>query len=155
MSWRNQQMLSFIEPVVFKQDQELIDYIVHNSIIEATGVGDIEYFSSHVNFVSGPSLFGIYICNEVFYFEDLVTKVNIFLRESITPNGVLYLAINKFLAIPEKLLDSKKSYDESILTYFTNALLQCDIESYQCTPQDNGSYFNFAHPLTRFYLRRL
>ena len=153
MDWRSQQLSSFIEPVVFKQDHDLIEYIKQNSVTQAVAHGDVDYFKPYVEFVEGPADFGIYICNEEFEFNILARQVNDFLNQSINPKGILYLAINKFLARPVNILPDSQQYDSAILDFFALRLMHT-IEQYNYCAEDNGSYFNFAHPLTRFYIRR-
>jgi len=155
MSWRDQQINSFNQEVSFKQDIELIDYIRFHNYTSALAQGDVDYFQKYINFVAhGPVDFYIYIINERFKWENLADNINLILEKDLVNNGVLYLSINKFLADPASVAyNLNDDYDLAIGEYirkYTNA----DIENYYYEPNDNGQYFNFAHPLTRFYLRK-
>jgi hypothetical protein len=154
MSWRKEQVDAFGEKVIFKQDAELIDYIQKNQITQAFGVGaDVKYFSSHLTFVkSGPVNFCIYIVNEPFNFLELAKTLNYTLDKHVAPGGILYLAINKFLAEPVGVMLKLNDVYEVAIKEFIEQTVNAKIINFIYQPNDNGSYFNFAHPLTRFYL---
>ena len=155
MSWREQQINVFNQEVSFKQDIELIDYIHCHNYTSALAHGDVDYFQNYINFVDhGPVDFCIYIINEKFKWEDLANNINLILEKDLNNNGVLYLSINKFLAEPTLIAyNLNDDYDLAIEEYIRK-YINADIENYYYNSIDNGQYFNFAHPLTRFYLRK-
>jgi hypothetical protein len=154
-SWRDQQLAWFDEPVIIQQDQELIDYIQHNHIQSAKIHGDDGYFSTYVSAVDDCKVdFIIWIENQLFDFADLVIRINHELQTTLNHNGVLYLAVNKFLCQPgcydTDLLDN---YDDAITQYLNkhiNANLTLALPDYNTT----GDRFYWAHPLTRFYFKK-
>ena len=155
MSWREQQINAFNQQVSFKQDIELIDYIHFHNYTSALAQGDVAYFQNYINFIDhGPVDFYIYIINEKFKWENLANNINLILEKDIVTNGVLYLSINKFLAEPTTVVyNLDDDYDLAIEEY-VKKYINASIENYYYEPNDNGRHFNFAHPLTRFYLRK-
>ena len=153
LTWRKQQLSWFAEPVIIKQDQQLIDYMKHNHIRHAMIHGD-DFFSQHINKVDhGPVEFIICIKNTPFKFSQLASEINYEIANNLSTGGVLYLAVNKFLCTePESDVDLLDNYDHAILQYMqkhVNAVIE------QHFPDSNsvGSMFNWVHPLTRFYFK--
>ena len=154
LTWREQQLSWFAEPVTIKQDQQLIDYIKHNHIQHAIIYGD-DFFSQYVDKVDcGPVEFIICIENKPFTFNQLVTDINSNITNNLSADGTLYLAVNKFLCTePEHGVEFPDNYDDAILKYMqrhVNAVVE------QHFPDTNsvGSTFNWVHPLTRFYFKK-
>lgn len=155
MNHRTLQLSAINEPVEIQQDHELIKYIRQNNITEAYGYGDVDYFCDRVTFVDYATNFGIVIINTSCYnFVWLKDTINSILHTKIQKNGVLYLAINKFLAqyIDQNAI-TEANYDLAI-EQFIKINIDATIDSYQYEPNDCGQSFNFVHPLTRFYLRK-
>ena len=152
---RKIQLGAINEPIIIQQDYDLIDYIRQNNIIEASGFGDIDYFREHVRFVDYPTNFGIVIINESYYQFDWLKKyVNNILQNKIQTGGILYLAINKFLANGTTMQSiTVQDYDLAI-EQFVKLNINATIELYLYETNDRGQSFNFVHPLTRFYLRK-
>ena len=71
----------------------------------------------------------------------------------MNPNGLIYLALNKYLVLP-KCYDRNLSedYDVAIEEFITKQI-NATVEKYYACGLDNGNRFNWVHPLTRFYLR--
>lgn len=155
MHWRDQQVNAFDQPVSFKQDVELIDYIRSQNYTSALAQGDVDFFCNYINFVKqGPVNFCIYILNEKFKWDELANNVNIIIEKDLVVNGIVYLSINKFLAeMPKTTYNLNDDYDLAIEEY-VKKYINASIENYYYEPNDNGQHFNFAHPLTRFYLRK-
>jgi len=157
MSWREQQLSWFHEPVMIQQDHDLVEYMKSNNITQARIHGDVEFFSKHVTPVEHSSDFSIWIENDttqLFDFALLVDRLNHEIQHNLLTNGVLYLAVNKFLcepkqydiALPEDYNDAIKQYLETtIQASLVTALLPKHIE---------GNKFNWVHPLTRFYFKK-
>lgn len=145
--------LSWFEPGCrIKQDQELIDLIVTNGYTQAVAIGDVAYFADHISFVDSVTNFGIYIVNQPFNFIELVTELNLLINK-ITPGGLIYLSLNKYLAHPMQYDNTLSSdYDIAILEFIEKNVC-AKIEKYFPCGTDGGNCFNWAHPLTRFYLR--
>ena len=154
-SWRDQQLSWFDEPVIIQQDQDLIDYIQQNNIKTAKIHGDDGYFSKYVIPVNNQSVdFIIWIENQLFDFADLVKRVNYELQDILNHNGVLYLAVNKFLCLPGQYdANLPENYDDAITQYLKNNI---NAEMEQSLPNYNtvGNQFYWAHPLTRFYFKK-
>lgn len=138
-----------------RQDQELIDVIVSNKYKKALGVGDVNYFKNFIEFVNcGLVDFCVYIQQEEFNFNDLVDSLNCIIENNMSPGSLIYLSINKYVAIPGKYNASNLSSDyDTAIEQFIRARVNAKIESYQPCGFDFGNEFNWVHPLTRFYLR--
>jgi len=155
MSWREQQVNAFNQPISFKQDVELIDYIHTHNYTSALAHGDVDYFQNYINFVDhGPVEFCIFILNKPFSWEDLANNINYIIEKDLIADGVAYLSINKFLAeLPKTTYNLNDDYDLAIEDYVKKHI-NASIENYYYKSDDHGQYFNFAHPTTRFYLRK-
>ena len=154
MIWRKQQLSWFAEPVVIKQDQELIDYIKHNNIQQAIMYGDT-FFSRHTKKVDcGPVDLIIWIQNQPFKFDQLLYNINREISTNLSDTGTFYLAVNKFLCCEPQLgVDFPDNYDHAILQYMehnVNAVLKKYLLDYNAV----GTMFNWVHPLTRFYFQK-
>ena len=154
LSWREQQLNWFVEPVTIKQDQQLIDYIHHNQIKQAMLYGD-DFFSQYVNIVDhGPVDLIIWIQNQPFKFHQLVSEINNSIVDNLRANGTLYLAVNKFLCSePQHDIDLPDNYDDAILKYLIDNV-GAVVEKYFLDRDSVGSMFNWVHPLTRFYFKK-
>jgi hypothetical protein len=154
MTWRKQQLSWFAEPVIIKQDQELIDYIKHNNIQQAIMYGDT-FFSQHTKKVdTGPVDLIIWIQNQPFKFDQLLYNINREISTNLSDTGTFYLAVNKFLCNEPQLgIDFPEDYDHAILQYMehnVNAVLK----TYFLDCNAVGTMFNWVHPLTRFYFQK-
>ena len=154
LTWREQQLSWFSEPVTIKQDQQLIDYIKHNHIQHAMIYGD-DFFSQYVDKVdSGPVEFIICIKNKSFTFDQLVTDINNNIANNLSADGTLYLAVNKFLCTaPEHGIEFPDDYDDAILKYMQQHV-NAVVEQHFPDSSSVGSMFNWVHPLTRFYFKK-
>jgi len=153
MHWRDQQLVAFAEPVIFKQDHELLMFIKNSQYTQALGRGDVEYFQQTIKLVDkGPVDFCIYIQNSSFDYYQLARDLNRIIDTELTRPATIYLAINKFYAIPIDYVYSSDDYHESIRKFVFNEI-NADIINFQFEPLDKGSHFNFVHPLVRFYLK--
>ena len=157
-TWREQQLAALqencLEPLVIQQDQDLVDFIHTNRYTTALAYGDVEYFNQYITLVSdGPVNFCIFIINSPFQFSDVVNKINNAIQHSVSRGGVIYLAINKFLAKPVKYCnDVMCDYDQLIYQY-VGEHVNAEVLSYSFVKHDQGKIFNFVHPLTRFYFK--
>ena len=154
MHWRDQQLEAFGNTCMIKQDADLVLYIKQNHIKECAALGDVEYFSQYIKFTDSKSNFGILIQNTPFYWQQLADTINQFLEEKIVLGGILYLAVNKYFAEPvvhDPVLS--EDYDQAIYQ-FVQHHVNASITSYNFSCDDQGLEFNFAHPLSRFYLQR-
>jgi hypothetical protein len=152
MTWRQIQLDSFKNPVMFQQDHELVEYMRTHGHTKIYAHGDVEYFGQFVELTDSKCEFGIYIINQPFKFSTLIEHVNWILDHRV--HSRLYLAINKFFAVVDQLYDVDSNYDTAI-EQLINQQVNAQIESYQYRADDQGQYFNFAHPVTRFYLAKL
>ena len=154
LAWREYQLGWYAEPVVIKQDHELIEYIKHNHIQHAIIHGD-DFFSQHVNKVDyGPVDLVIWIENQSFDFEQLVNNINTEITNNLSQNGTLYLAVNKFLCSKSQYTtDLPDDYNYAIFDYVTKNV-NAVTEKYFPDLDGEGTMFNWVHPLTRFYFRK-
>jgi hypothetical protein len=152
MTWRQTQLDSFKNTVMFQQDHELVEYMKSNNYTKVYAYGDVDYFDQFVDLTDCKCDFGIYIVNQYFDFSTLIDHVNWVLDNCIRVQ--LYLAINKFFAVPNKQYKVSDDYDIAIKQLITEQV-RARIDSYQYQSDDQGQYFNFAHPLTRFYLSKI
>ena len=78
---------------------------------------------------------------------------NAIIQKNMNPGGLVYLSLNKYLAVP-RCYDANlpKDYDQAIQEFFKNHI-NATIESYQPCMLDGGNRFNWVHPLTRFHFR--
>jgi len=151
---RKKQLGFFDRSYVIKQDQELIDLIRLNTYKKALGVGDIGYFAQFIDFVDcGPVDFCMYIQLDPFDFDDLIDNINAIIKKDIVTNGLIYLSLNKYIALP-RCYDASlpDDYDQAIKEFITTRV-NATVEKYFSCGQDQGNMFNGVHPLTRFYLR--
>jgi hypothetical protein len=157
-TWREQQLAAFQKncsaPLVIQQDQDLIDFIHNNKYTTALAYGDTEYFNQYINLVEdGTVNFCIFIINSPFEFSDVVKKINNIIQYNVNKEGIIYLAINKFLALPCKYSkDTTSNYNQLIYQYVKD-YVNAEILSYSFVENDQGTMFNFVHPLTRFYIK--
>lgn len=154
MIWRKQLLSWFVEPVVIKQDQELIDYIKQNNIQCAIMYGDT-FFSKHTKKVDcGPVDLIIWIQNQPFQFDQLVQNINHEISTNLSDTGIFYLAVNKFLCNePQYGIDFPENYDHAILQYMQHNV-DAVLKKYFLDYNPVGTMFNWVHPLTRFYFQK-
>ena len=157
MLTRKTQLSWFEAGSVIHQDQQLVDLIQQNHYTKALGYGDIDYFKQYINIVeSGPVDFCIYIENcfqQPYNFNELIDRVNYIIKMHMNSNGLMYLSINRYLAQPGRYAKNlSKDYDCAILE-FVSRHVNARVERYFACGDDGGTRFNWAHPLTRFYLR--
>jgi hypothetical protein len=154
LTWREQQLSWFVDPVVIQQDQDLLDYIKNNQIQRAMIHGD-NFFSQHVTTVdTGMVDFIIWIENQSFDFDQLIYNLNQTISNNLRNNGVIYIAINKFLCQGRNYAtELPDDYNQAILTYLkTN--VNATLEKHVFDRSNNGFCFNWTHPLTQFYFRK-
>lgn len=157
-TWRDQQLAVFqkncADTVVIQQDQDLVNFINTNHYTTAFGYGDVEYFSQYITFINtGIVDFCIFIINTPFEFGELVEKINHVIQHNVNKHGILYLAINKFLAFPLNYSHNVDADYDQLLYQFIKEQVNAEIMSYDYVHNDRGQMFNFVHPLTRFYLK--
>ena len=154
MNWRQQQLSRFDDNVIIRQDQDLVDYIKNNNIQQASGSGAVGYFSNFVQFVKGPSDFYMCIINEPFDFLEMIDDINMIIKNHINVNGMLYLALNKFYANPICYSSDLSSNYDIAIYQFVKEKVHGSIKLFLHNENDDGTYFNFAHPITRFYIQK-
>jgi hypothetical protein len=151
---RELQLSLFAGNCRIQQDQDLIDVIVANQYTTALGIGDVDYFNNFIKFIDSDLVdFCIYIQRKEFDFEDLVDRINSVIKNNMAPGSLMYLSLNKYVAIPNKHNDNLSADYDTAIEQFIGARVNAKIESYQPCGFDFGNKFNWVHPLTRFYLR--
>ena len=154
--WRSVVTGWYEEPLVIKQDSELIDFIKTHQFQNIIGVGDLEYFTQFfpINVSSDPADFCIYIMNQTFSFEQVIKDINNVLENKLRTGAFLYLAVNKFLAEPKNHnITSCGNYDLDIKNYFESNI-NAKLINFFYDDNDSGASFNWAHPVTRFYFTK-
>lgn len=153
LSWRERQLSWFAEPVVIKQDQQLIEYMHQTKVQQAMIYGD-NFFSQFVDTVEhGPVDFIIWIQNTPYEFDKLVDELNKNIASNLCKNGILYLALNKFLGSGPQHRHLPDNYNSAIRQYLTDSV-DAVIEKSFFDCNSVGSMFNWVHPLTRFYFKK-
>ena len=151
---RQFQLSLFDGSYVIKQDQDLIDLIASRGYTLALGVGSVSYFSQYINIVDNGAVdFCIWIQTEPFDFDHLIDRLNLIISHNMHNNGLIYLALNKYLVSP-RVYDSAlpEDYDLAIEKFVADRV-HANIESYHACGVDQGLKFNWVHPLTQFILR--
>lgn len=151
---RAKQLSFFDGSYVIKQDQELLDYIRINQFTSALTIGSTQWLTNVINTVDqGPVSLCIWIQNSQFKFNQLVQDLNAVIENHLHIGSVIYLAVNKYLADPDRYdHDLDQDYDIAIAQYIGRHV-RAKIEQYRPCGLDRGDKFNWVHPLTRFYLR--
>jgi hypothetical protein len=157
-NWREQQLAVFqencSETLMIQQDQDLIDFIRNNNYTTALAHGDTEFFGQYLTLVkTGTVDFCIFIINEPFVFADVVNSVNNTIQYNMNKDGIIYLAINKFLSFPFKYRGNINDDYDQLIYQLVEEQVNAEILDYSYVEDDQGIMFNFAHPLTRFYLK--
>lgn len=151
---RELQLSVFKENCRIQQDQELIDLIVANKYTQALGVGNISYFDEFIKFVnSGQVDFCIFMQQQEFNFNELVESLNNIIKHNMLPGSLIYLSLNKYVAIPDRYDCNLSSDYDTAIEQFISARVNANVEQYLPCGFDSGNKFNWVHPLTRFYLR--
>jgi hypothetical protein len=156
-NWRKEQLSWFSEPTVIQQDHDLIQYIKNNKLTCAIGRGPVDYFSNVINLqLTGSCNFCIYLVNDHNVSIDLnllIEDVNHIIQHELDADGILYLAINKFLIFPKVYdLELPIDHDDAIKVFLTKKI-KGHLVNYYSGANDNGTNFNWVHPLTRFYFK--
>lgn len=156
-NWREQQLSWVDEPVIIQQDHDLVEYIQRNNISTAFVHGDHGFFAQYVTPINDPAKLAIWIENQydqLFDFDYLVDQINDVIQYNLCNNGVLYIALNKFLVCPRNYnKDLPDNYDDAITEYLkthVNADMETALPSYDT----KGDEFYWVHPLTRYWFKK-
>jgi hypothetical protein len=134
---------------IIQQDHDLKNFIVEGNIRNIRYLGDSCYLKNVIVPEHEPATMIVWLVNHEFHYSELVDSCNAEL-EKLGVGGILYLALNKFLAVPESHLEIDKNYDQAIFDFISDHI-QYPILKYQSGAHDYGKQFNWVHPLTRFY----
>ena len=152
-NWRTTQ-LSWYGGDVLIQDLELTQFINNRNISSIKYAGDYGGLADVLGFEDYEDNYDmcIYIVNSPFVFNDVV-QCCVKELQAINPGGVLYVAVNKFLAVAESNNSvTEESYDKCILEYMRSTIPYPLIQ-YHSGELDGGRKLNWAHPITRFYFQ--
>lgn len=142
------------EPLIIKQDNELLEFIGSEGIKSARLVGNTDHIVGLNLPAHDQSDIVVYLVNESFRFDQVVDTANNLLKNHLTSQGWLYLAVNKFLAEPDCYDQTLPvDYELAILKYLEKNI-NATLQHYITNHPDNGTYFNWVHPLTRFYFQK-
>ena len=134
---------------MFMQDHELISFIEQYDIKGITYVGDTQYIESVVGgHASSHYEMCVFVVNSLFDFDQVIATCNHEIN-NLPANGFLYLALNKFLAIPKSQEQLPNNYDSAIFQVITNGV-NASLFKYYNGCIDSGQRFNWVHPITRF-----
>lgn len=147
MTRRNQ--LDLYNGTMFVQDHDLIAFADQYDVTGVRYIGNSNYIKSVLGKTESPHYnLCVYVLNSNFEFEQVIDTCNQELK-SLPPNGFLYLALNKFLAIPQSGRTSIDDYDAAIHQTVSQGV-RAPLFRYYSGCVDNGKRFNWAHPITRF-----
>lgn len=146
---RSYQLTSWYQGAATQQDYDLLNFIVNNNITDVKYFGQCSFLKSIIKRESTTPQIIVFLANDFFKFSELVNFCNVEIA-NLTPNSFFYLAINKFLAIPEPHDWVSNDYDDAIYEYIKNKI-NYNILKYYSGKDDYGQKFNWGHPLTRFY----
>jgi hypothetical protein len=148
MSWRDTQ-LKWYGGTTIQQDVELAKFVIENDIHAVKYMGDSDYLKEIIEREQHPATMIILLINHKFRFSEIVAMCNSELKK-LGPGGFLYLAINKFLAVPEPQNFTVDDYDQAIHEYVKHNI-NFSMLQYHSGQDDSGKKFNWVHPITRFY----
>lgn len=137
------------------QDAELLEFISDQGFTETACVGDASFIldQTSLSVVNDNAKFCMFFQFAPYKFDDLVRDINSTLSNILVPNGILYLSVNKYVAIPNSYDQTlSDDYDQAIYEYITKNV-NGEILKYQPCGYDGGDQFNWIHPLTRFYIK--
>ena len=149
--WRETQ-LKWYGGTTIEQDYLLEKFIETQKISKINFQGNSAYLEKILgNSCTDAAELCIFIVNQPFKFTEVARLSNQYIT-NLAPGGILYLAINKFLAEPETYANCVDDYDQSILRFFQQNI-SLPIIDYVSGADDHGDKFNWVHPLTRFYFK--
>jgi hypothetical protein len=142
-------LANWFDADVTQQDYDLIQFVTNNNIKAVKYLGDCSFLKSVLKRNLPDPKICVFLVNQPFKFSELINTCNQEIKNML-PNSFFYLAINKFLAIPEPQENVTDDYDDAIHEYIKNNI-NCNIIKYYNGKDDYGQKFNWGHPLTRFY----
>jgi len=150
---RKYQLGWFEDGSVIRQDQDLLDYIQTNGFKSVKIKGDI-FLKEQIGDGQLPFDLCVYMVTQPFRFDELINDINQIMRDEMDQRGIMYLAINKYLATADNYdNDLSDDYTDAILEYVSENV-NAEIIEYHRHLKDDGTGFNWVHPLTIFYLRK-
>jgi len=152
--WREVQ-LKWYKGTTIEQDHQLESFVKEHNIVRIGYQGSGNYLEQLLGNKQTTDLdLCVYYVNQPFEFGKVVQDCNKIINESLSPNGFLYLTMNKFLAVPEYFENSTEDYDESIFV-FLKEKINASVVKYHSGKLDGGIRFNWVHPLTRIYFKNV
>jgi len=134
---------------MFMQDYELISFAEQYEVKGINYVGDTQYLESVLGCRAlSQYKMCVFVVNSLFDFDQVIATCNHEIT-NLPANGFLYLALNKFLAIPKSQDQLPDSYDSAIFQVITNGV-DASLFKYYNGCIDSGQRFNWVHPITRF-----
>jgi hypothetical protein len=131
------------------QDHELISFAEQYEVNGINYVGDTQYLESVVGrHALSQYKMCVFVVNSLFDFDQVIATCNHEIT-NLPASGFLYLALNKFLAMPKSQDQLPDSYDSAIFQVITNGVNASLFKYYNCCI-DGGQRFNWVHPITRF-----
>jgi hypothetical protein len=159
VSWRRQQLQFFDKDFIIEQDAALINFINQNQIKSLALIGDPDavYFQSRLpncNITMTPVVDMLAVFETVLEIklEDFLVKLTM-LTQLYQPCWV-YVAINKYVVNTDQAWKNlTDNYDNDLLDIITANIPGYREITRKYILNDNGIYFNFAHPTTNAYYR--
>lgn len=159
-SWRIQQIEQYGNDFVIKQDHELIEFVkkCQAQRLLLQGETDLAYFSKMlpgcevVDSAENTCVLAIIGNRFGLNFESFLSKI----QQSIVQHNPrwVYIAINKYLVVTEQSWPNlTNDYDADLLNIVQNQMNSIGFKELvrYYNSNDDGSYFNFAHPTTNAY----
>ena len=153
-SWRDTQKEAFVRGhLEFERDQYLIDFVRSTGTNDIFATGQVDYFKKFFTYAEDPSrtydlVIGI-LGNEMT--PDSLKGQLQALAAKVKPNGLIYVAVNKYMVTRYNSLDPKSefdNYDEALQDLITSTIGFPILVDAGFNPNEDGSYFNFVHPTT-------
>ena len=108
-----------------QQDYDLLQFVISNDITAVKYLGNCAWLKSIIKRESDTPNICVFLVNESFKFSQITDLCNQEL-EKMPNNSFFYLAINKFLAIPEPQTQVDDDYDHAIFDYIKNKINQLE-----------------------------
>jgi len=166
MSWRRQQLQQYYNgDAIIEQDSCLIEFVKKHNVKQLCFVGenDFEYFSDRlpgvdINMVSnhGPNfMLAVFKTNPYVNFENLLHDLTSYVTDTLP--DYLYVALNKYVITTQQSWNNlTNDYDADLLDILAHKIaLSGYCELARAYREDRGQYFNFAHPTTNAYYKRI
>lgn len=156
-SWRKVQKAFFSKEneLEFEQDFRIFNFFADSQNKTIYGYGDIEYFSKKISFSHNSQNYdrALVVINhqiEINVFKQILKEI----KKQLINADKIAICVNKFLLYSEKGDKSvNKNYDIALKDIILENYNNFSLDHY-FTTDTKGDKFNFASPVTQFFLTR-